>query len=214
MLRIRFVALGIAVTTMGAAGIVAAARHASAPTPAAPAVTLHNDSGLDPSYKSLTPGQKLDRALSIPGYHGVAEGVVTGSAASRSLSTLVSQQHPTGPHSIVTDYTFTVQAFYGGRSPFPLGSTVRLEVPGGTGPDGTREVVEGAPSFTVGQHIFVFVADNAPGSGVSGDAGTIGVTDASLYAVVINGFAMWEGYTEDVNTFKHHFFDHPAPSVP
>ncbi len=214
MLRTRLVAVSVAVTTVTAAGIVTAVRHASSPKSTAPAVTLHNDSGVDPTYKNLTPGQKLDRALSIPGYHGVAEGVVTGAGTSRSLSALASDQHPSGLHAVVTDYAFTVKGFYGGHSPFATGSTVQLEVPGGTAADGSREVVEGAPSFTVGEHIFVFVADNPPHSGVSGDPGTIGVTASSFYAQVLNGFAIWEGYTEDVNTFAHHFIDHPVPSLP
>lgn len=214
MLRTRFVAVSLAVTTVTAAGVVAAVRHAGSPKPTAPAVTLHNDSGVDPTYKNLTPGQKLDRALSLPGYHGVAEGVVASAGKSRSLSAPASDQHPSGPHAVVTDYAFTVQGFYGGHSPFATGNTVQLEVPGGTAADGSREVVEGAPSFTVGEHIFVFVTDTPPQTGVSGDPGTIGVTASSFYAQVLNGFAIWEGYTEDVNTFRHHFTDHPVPNTP
>jgi hypothetical protein len=174
--------------------------------------TVNSDSGMLPGYANLTSAQKLDRALTLPGSRGVAEGVVIAPAISRTLSTLMSAAHPNGGNAIVTDYLFRVDGYYGLTTPlYPVGSTVRLEVPGGT-VDGVHEVVGGAPALSVGEHVFVFVDERPPGgTELSGDAGTIGVPNESFIARVVNGFALWDGHVEDLNSFRRHFVEHPVP---
>ena len=104
---------------------------------------------VDPSVATLSPDQKLDRALSLPGMKGVLQGTVGKTLSVRTL---------TGG-SLVTVEDFTVEKTLGfapGAAPvYTAGQHVSLVVPGGQVGDHTTTAAD-APTVLAGEHLLVF----------------------------------------------------------
>jgi hypothetical protein len=151
-----------------------------------------------PGYENLTPAQKLDRSLSLPGMHGIVRGRVGNGTAVRL---------PNG--EIDTDFQFTVtDARPTTRAPERVGTTLTLRVPGGCLPLGMCAGVEDAPQVAAGDDIFVFVHDQ--GILLGGNTATRLVASQSddVFTVrgnVVYGQGSFAGYTEPANVFLAHF---------
>jgi hypothetical protein len=184
----------------GAAAVWVASH--SQPGKHAASIIIHRDEGMAADYSGLTVGQKLDRALQVPGIRGILEGV-TGSRTTHSL-----EMQPGVPSVIVTDFRLTVLDFWGrASSPYTLSSVITLRVPGGSNAV-LATVYEGAPTVRSGEHVFVFVRDQGKIGG--GNAKSVLVVSDSTDVLELRdgsviGQGVWSGYRESLAAFKKHF---------
>jgi hypothetical protein len=160
---------------------------------------------VDPSVAGLSPDQKLDRALSLPGMKGVLQGTVGKTLSVRTLTG--------GP--IVTIDDFTVEKTFGftpGAAPaITAGQHVALAVAGGHVGSQTTHA-EDAPTFQAGDHLLVFDQAGAGGQ-LFAELGSAVIVLADRSAVARmnpNGSITWEGFTEPAASFTQHFTSHPA----
>jgi hypothetical protein len=160
---------------------------------------------VDPSVAALSPDQKLDRSLSLPGMKGVLQGTVGKALSVRSL--------PGG--SIVTISDFSVEKTFGfasGADPaVAAGQHVSVAVLGGHLGSQTTDA-EDAPTIRTGDHLLVFDQAGAGGQ-LFAELGTAVIVLADRSAVArINpdGSVSWEGITEPAASFTQHFISHPA----
>ena len=159
---------------------------------------------VDPSVAALSPDQKLDRSLSLPGMRGVLLGTVGAALPTRAL---------TGG-AVVTISDFTVEATYGfagAASNYTAGQHISLAVPGGRAGNHITSA-EDAPVIHPGDHLFLFDQTGAGGTAYAqlGSA-VIVLADRSAVARLNPDHSItWEGFTEPAATFTQHFTNHPA----
>ena len=155
---------------------------------------------VDPSVATLSPDQKLDRALSLPGMKGV----------------LLSGRTVTGG-SLVTVEDFTVEKTLGfapGAAPvYTAGQHVSLVVPGGQVGDHTTTAAD-APTVLAGEHLLVFDQTGAGGHAFAelGSAVIVLADRSAVARLNPDGGITWEGLTEPAATFTQHLISHPAGS--
>lgn len=161
-----------------------------------------NLKSIRPDYAGLSVDQQLDRSLTLPGIHGVLRGT-TSSPIARTLS-ITSD----GFSQIVTEFPFKVVGFLGpGTSPYPVGTTITLRIPGGT-VGNIRSIVEDVPSIRPNADIFVFVRDH--GTYLGGNTGVILIAtdDTDLFTVrngIVSGQGKWKQLSESLAAFEKHF---------
>jgi len=99
---------------------------------------------------SLTNDQVLSKLVGPPFVLGFVKGVIVGQGVSAAV-----QRTPQTRPVTYTDFPLKVIAFVGPEaSPYAIGSTITLRVPGGTSGD-TVYVDDAAPTVTNGQVVYV-----------------------------------------------------------
>lgn len=198
-------------TAVVAATIVASsgARRTASDGPGpryAPAVyqSSHADKGIVPGFEHLTPDQRLDRTLSLPGTFAVVGGHV-GSARSIRVPDMT---FPAGTRA--TEFSFTVTDIYSHvtTSPYRTGETISLRVPGGSDSSGTT-VAEDAPVVTPNGDIFVVVRDQGVIVGGNTDRVLVASLQEDVFTVTgaddVVGQGTFSGLVEPVRSFIAHF---------
>lgn len=177
-------------------------------TTASPIVSQSSASyGIESWAIGLSADQVLDHGLSQPGPHQVVRGV----AGKPSVMRLPNSEHPLSD-SLATDFPFVVTAFFGNEpSPYSIGKTIALRIPGGSS-GGVTESVEDAPHISAGEELYVFVSDPGPFSdsewGVSTDTLLVAVDSEAVFEVhngVVSGRVAASRLREPVATFEQHF---------
>lgn len=166
--------------------------------------------GQDPANVGLTAPQRLDRALSLPGMHGIVRiKLAPGSGSSSVLS----------DGTVVTDYQASVVATVGADSslPFRPGGTMTLRVPGGTavptaGPEAGKMITtaaEDAPSVQPGEELLVTARDQGVIAGGNSSTRLVASNSADIVRIA-NGEAYWLQYHEPLDQMLRRFSTHPA----
>lgn len=157
--------------------------------------------GRQPGYANLSPAEMLDRAMSLPGMHGVVRGLVGKGTVLQLL-----------PGVNATDFAFTVtDALPNANRPEPLGATLTLRVPGGCVPSSGRTLCgssPGGPSVVSGEDVFVFVRDQGNLLGGNAASRIVASSSADVLTVrngVVHGQGAWLSYSEPVESFVRHF---------
>lgn len=155
-----------------------------------------------PGYQNLTTDQKLDRALSLPGMRGI----VRGATASPTVHAVPEKGFPSG--EIVTDYPFRVRGFIGSLpSPFAIGATISLRVPGGS-IAGVTSTEEGSPLVAPGEELYVFVRDQGSIAGGNTSAILVASSTYDVFEVrngIVHGEGDWARFSETRSAFERHF---------
>lgn len=156
----------------------------------------------DPAYEALTFDEKLDRAFSSPSFHGLLHGV-TGEPTVHPLD----EENPRQGTN-VTDFPFDVRDLVGApNSPYPLGGTITLRVPGGCTAALVTEV-RGAPELTPGEELFVDITDHGSLFGGNSDTVLLAFPASDVFKVrdgLVYGQGSWAAFSEPMSTFEHHF---------
>lgn len=163
--------------------------------------------GVRRSDLGLSIDQVLNASLSQPGVHGIVRGTV-GAPSATELP------NPDNPQFrlLATEFPLLVQAFLGrGPSPYPIGKTVTLRVPGGT--VGARTVqAEDAPQVKQGEDLYVFLRDPGPFFenrwGRNGSNLVVAVDAVDVFEVrngVVHGQGTDSALAEPVAVFEQHF---------
>jgi hypothetical protein len=153
--------------------------------------------------RAANPDAALDAMAHNTGFHGFVHGKVLGLPASRSTKSFGSSRL-----AVISDYPLLVNGFEGkGSSPYTLGSTVVLRVPGGA--TETRTVTaEDAPRFSAGEEIFALVRDQ--GAIAGGNQPTVLVESLTDDIFIVQGGIVfgqndWHDVHEPLATFEAHF---------
>lgn len=202
----RFLAVLIAAAVLLISGCASRGVGTKPRAPTASAVVSSGSSAAKgvgfPEFARLTPDERLDRVLSLPGMRGVLRGV-TGSPTSHSI------QWPGSPsRNIVTDFPLKVEEFLGAApAAYSAGEAVTLRVPGGTVGAVTARA-EDAPLVAAGEEVFIFVRDQ--GSYLGGNTAAVVVaSDTADVMTVRQGLVHGQGvdaaFVEPVAAFRQHF---------
>lgn len=185
--------------SLSPADVIRAVSVSAKPTPPLTEATAFSYGSLRPN-RPVSVDQALDQSLSLPGVRGVLRGVA-GAPSSRQITVA-------GRATVVTDYPFVVHGYVGhSGTPYPVGATIILRVPGGTN-GRMRTVVADAPRVTSGMDLFVFVRDQGT---LAGGNTTQVLVASSPYDVlevrggVVRGQKQWSRFAEPVQTFERHF---------
>ena len=172
------------------------------------AIQSRGSSGNGGRGPGVTSPAQLDGSLSVPGITGIIEGW-TSDQTSHMLTAPAGYRYG----EIVTDFHLRVDGFHGHSvSPYALGDTILLRIPGGTVVASGHSLSmagESAPEVKVGQHIFVFVRDqgkiaggNAPGILVASDHTDVFSVGADG---LVHGQGGWARIAEPLDVFRKHF---------
>lgn len=180
--------------------ILPAAQATNCPAP------LHSDGHFDygapsPEYAALTIDQKLDRALSQPGF----QGVLRGKAGTPTAHTLSASHSAT---EVVTDFPFAVHDILGpDASPYSAGKSITLRILGGCTKD-IAATFRGAPSILAGEELFVVVRDVGEIAGGNTAMVVVAPAAADVFELrnnVVHGQGEWSSLVEPLATFEQHF---------
>jgi hypothetical protein len=190
------VALGVAFLLFAIAG-----RHPARPTGSSGQSGSVSSIAVLPGYEKLSPAQRLDRALSLPGMHGIVRGTV----GPETVTTL-----PDG--EMVMDFAFRItDARPTARPPERVGASLTLRVPGGCMSTGNLRVcatAEDSPQVAAGDDVFVFVRDQGSFYGGSTTTRLVASSSADVFTVrggLVYGQGAGAGSPEPVDTFLRHF---------
>lgn len=165
-------------------------------------------------FAQLTPDQKLDHVLSLPGIQGFVHGV-TGAPRVNSIQL-------GGPSSMsfnVTDVPFTISGFVGrDPSPYAIGAKITVRFPGGT--SGTlQSQAEDAPTPpAAGQELYVAVRNHGASNPLGTDSSTLLLApDASDFFLVqgglVHGNDAYVTLAEPPLVFEQHFRAQSLPAA-
>jgi hypothetical protein len=148
MRNIRYWALVMAVAVVGVAGGCShKSTSATAPTQRQ---VVHIHRSVNSPDPSLTNDQVLSSLVGPPYVLGFVKGVITGQGVSVEV-----RRTPQAKGVAYTDFPLKVVAFIGPAvSPYAIGSTIALRVPGGTSGD-TITIDDAAPTVTNGQLVYI-----------------------------------------------------------
>jgi hypothetical protein len=206
----RALAMALAITavvTVGGCGRDHAEKSAAESATQGPHKVQSVHRSISSGDPTLTTAEKLDRMLELPGTPGIVRGVVLDSGTpvkARSKSMFPTNQ------AVFTDYKFKVIGWLGLiDSPYQIGSTIALRVPGGETGNDTSVEAHGMLAQKPGNALYVVYTDHGVEGGGNSATQVIATVAQDIWPIAANGKAMGQGpfsdFAEPVATFEARF---------